>query len=131
MKYLPFCLFFLLVIGCVEKDTYQPVVDRDAIVDRINYIHDFNSAEEFDTTELMGLQHDPGRKDYKIVLTDYFTNVLKQEMESFQTMSTTNNLRHILVITKDKVAYRVDLKQWEEFQNIWTVDMYGTADIQQ
>lgn len=131
MKSQVFCLVLLCLIGCETKDnsinslSSSSVVDRDKLVEQFLIIHDFNSGEEFDTQKLKEIQNDSNRQDYKKVLDDFFTQHLQKEMESFQTINKSEHERHILVITKDRWLFRVSLKQWPDYNNIWTVDMYG------
>ncbi|MGG1664278.1 hypothetical protein [Brevibacillus sp. NRS-1366] len=130
MKMVTSCLVVFLLIGCEAKDNLislspSSIVDRDELVEKYQLIHDFNSGEEFDTEKLKEIQNESKRKDYKIVLSEFFTQHLQKEIESFQTINKDDNGRHILVITKDRWLYKVSIKQWPEFNNIWTVDMYG------
>ncbi|MCM3081726.1 MULTISPECIES: hypothetical protein [Brevibacillus] len=124
-------LVTLLLIGCEERDSMSShsIVDRDMLVEQFHLIHDFNSGEEFNTEELKSIQTHTQRSNYKLVLLNFFTHQLKQDIESFQTINEIDNIRHILVLTKENFVYRVDLKQWREFNNIWTVDMYGNAPL--
>ncbi|RNB55052.1 hypothetical protein EDM57_15570 [Brevibacillus gelatini] len=130
MRLQVFCLVFLFLMGCETKDNLDSlssssVVDRDKLVEQFLLIHDFNSGEEFDTHKLKEIQNDSDRQDYKKVLNDFFTQHLEKEMESFQTIHKSEHERHILVTTKDQWLFRVSLKQWADYHNIWTVDMYG------
>ncbi|MED1795176.1 hypothetical protein [Brevibacillus nitrificans] len=130
MKLPTSCLVLLFLLGCETVDRVNSIevssaIDRDKLVDQFSLIHDFNSGEEFDIEKLIELQKESDRKDYKKVLANFFTEYLQKEIESFQTINKSEHDRHILVITKDRWLYRVDIKQWLEYGNIWTVDMYG------
>lgn len=134
IKLASYCLILLLLIGCEPKENTNPtspvhIVDRDQLVERFQLIHDFNSVEEFDTTKLKSLENDPDRKDYKKVLRTFISEYFQKEMESFQTISKSENQRHILVITKDGWLYSVSLKQRADHNDIWTVDMYGDLSL--
>ncbi|SFK38695.1 hypothetical protein [Brevibacillus centrosporus] len=130
MKLPTSCLVFLFLLGCETVDRFNSMnvnsaIDRDKLVDQYSMIHDFNSGEEFEIEKLIELQDESDRKDYKKVLGNFFAQYLQKEIESFQTINKSGHDRHILVITKDRWLYRVDIKQWLDYGNIWTVDMYG------
>ncbi|MBY0050936.1 hypothetical protein H7K32_04410 [Brevibacillus agri] len=136
MKLQALCLILLCLIGCETKDNIHSlssssIVDRDKLVDQYHLIHDFNSGEEFDSQKLSEIQNDSNRQDYKKVLDDFLIHHLEKEMESFQTIHKSEHERHILVITKDQWLFRVSLKQWPDYKNIWTVDMYGGFPLSQ
>jgi hypothetical protein len=133
MKKLLF-LFMVLITGCTNPSNEalsEPVhpglfKDRDALFSRIEFVHDF-IGKTYSKEQKEEFKEKQDYKDYRKVLTEFITNELNKEIDTYQTYSVNTALNHrwMVVTTKDNWVYKIGLKKWEEYDGIWTIDAYS------
>lgn len=100
------------------------LMDRDAMIEAVNKIDDYVGIEYSDdqVSEWAKLEQ---FGDYKYVVKKFVKENLKSDIETFQTISLTNNTRLIVVTTKDYRIIKLSLEKRDENKGVWLVDAYG------
>jgi hypothetical protein len=122
----------LLSFGCEKEEEIQiksvedanvnldVLKDRDILIKLVKNSDDFNTISYSDQ-ELIDMKDN---YDYKKVLNDFVKDKLKEELETFQTVSNTVNPRWMVVTTKNHKVYYISMQKWNNYNGIWTVINY-------
>lgn len=80
---------------------------------------------DYSDEDLKQLSKNESQKDYELVLKNYVSDELKQNMSYMDTVDGTYNPRKVVVGTQEGNVYFFILNKWHSYGGIWTVSSYG------
>lgn len=83
------------------------------------------TAPDYSDEDLEELSKNESQKDYEVVIKNYVSNELKQNMSYMDTVDGTYNPRKVVVGTQEGNVYFFTLNKWHSYGGIWVVSSYA------